>query len=325
MKTIVQDEYGSPDVLKLWDIGKPETKDNEVLVHVHAAGVNPGDWAIMSGLPYIARPVYGLRKPKNAVRGTDVAGTVETVGTGVRRLQPGDEVFGLCSGLGGAFAEYASVSEDALALKPTNLSFEQAAAVPTAGLVALQALRDHGGVRAGQKVLINGASGGIGTFAVQIAKALGAEVTGVCSTRNVDLVRSIGADHVIDYTWEDFTQKDQRYDFILDNVANHSLSDLRRALTPTGTLVPNSGGFDNHWFASGGRVISAHVLNRFVSHRLRPFLVSPKFEDLLVLKEMIEAGKMTPVIDRTYPLSETSQAIGHVGEGHARGKVVITL
>jgi NADPH:quinone reductase-like Zn-dependent oxidoreductase len=325
MKTIVQDEYGSPDVLKLWDIGKPETKDNEVLVHVHAAGVNPGDWAIMSGLPYIARPVYGLRKPKNAVRGTDVAGTVEAVGTGVRRLQPGDEVFGLCSGLGGAFAEYASVSEDALALKPTNLSFEQAAAVPTAGLVALQALRDHGGVRAGQKVLINGASGGIGTFAVQIAKALGAEVTGVCSTRNVDLVRSIGADHVIDYTWEDFTQKDQRYDFILDNVANHSLSDLRRALTPTGTLVPNGGGFDNHWFASGGRVISAHVLKRFVSHRLRPFLVSPKFEDLLVLKEMIEAGKMTPVIDRTYPLSETSQAIGHVGEGHARGKVVITL
>ena len=325
MKTIVQDEYGSPDVLKLWDIGKPETKDNEVLVHVHAAGVNPGDWAIMSGLPYIARPVYGLRKPKNAVRGTDVAGTVEAVGTGVRRLQPGDEVFGLCSGLGGAFAEYASVSEDALALKPTNLSFEQAAAVPTAGLVALQALRDHGGVRAGQKVLINGASGGIGTFAVQIAKALGAEVTGVCSTRNVDLVRSIGADHVIDYTWEDFTQKDQRYDFILDNVANHSLSDLRRALTPTGTLVPNGGGFDNHWFASGGRVISAHVLNRFVSHRLRPFLVSPKFEDLLVLKEMIEAGKMTPVIERTYPLSETSQAIGNVGEGHARGKVVITL
>ena len=325
MKTIVQDEYGSPEVLQLRDIGKPEIEDNEVLVHVHAAGVNPGDWAIMNGLPYIARPVYGLRKPKNAVRGTDVAGAVEAVGTGVRRLQPGDEVFGLCSGLGGAFAEYASVSEDALALKPTNLSFEQAAAVPTAGLVALQALRDHGGVRAGQKVLINGASGGIGTFAVQIAKALGAEVTGVCSTRNVDLVRSIGADHVIDYTWEDFTQKDQRYDFILDNVANHSLSDLRRALTPTGTLVPNSGGFDNHWFASGGRVISAHVLNRFVSHRLRPFLVSPKFEDLLVLKEMIEAGKMTPVIERTYPLSETSQAIGHVGEGHARGKVVITL
>src|ERR671921_352464 len=325
MKTIVQDAYGSPDVLELRDIDKPDFGDDEVLVHVRAAGVNPGDWAIMSGLPYIARPVYGLRKPKNAVRGTDVAGTIEAVGTGVTRLQPGDEVFGWCSGLGGAFAEYASVSEDALALKPTNLSFEQAAAVPTAGLVALQALRDHGGVRAGQKVLINGASGGIGTFAVQIAKALGAEVTGVCSTRNVDLVRSLGADHVIDYTWEDFTQKDQRYDFILDNVANHSLSDLRGALAPMGTLVPNGGGFDNHWFAGGGRVIGAHVLKRFVSQKLRPFLVSPKFEDLLVLKELIEAGKVTPVVDRAYPLSETPEAIGHVGEGHARGKVVITV
>ena len=325
MKAIVQDKYGSPEVLKLRGIDKPEIGDDEVLIRIRAAGANPADWAIMSGLPYIARPVYGLRKPKNAVRGTDVAGTVEAVGTGVTRLQPGDEVFGWCSGLGGAFAEYASVSEEALALKPANLSFEQAAAVPMAGLVALQALRDHGGVRAGQKVLINGASGGIGTFAVQIAKALGAEVTGVCSTRNVDMVRTIGADHVIDYTREDFTQKDQRYDFILDNVANHSLSDLRRALTPTGTLVPNGGGFDNHWFASGGRVISAHVLKRFVSHRLRPFLVSLKFEDLVVLKELIEAGKVTPVIDRTYPLSEASQAIGHVGEGHARGKFTITV
>jgi NADPH:quinone reductase-like Zn-dependent oxidoreductase len=193
-----------------------------------------------------------------------------------------------------------------------------------AGLVALQALRDHGGVRAGQKVLINGASGGIGTFAVQIAKALGAEVTGVCSTRNVEMVRSIGADHVIDYTREDFTQEDQRYDFILDNVANHSLSELRGALTPTGTLVPNSGGFDNHWFAGGGRVVSAHVLSRFVSHRLRPFLVSPKLEDLVVLKELIEAGKMIPVIDRTYPLSEAPEAIGHVGGGHTRGKIAVT-
>lgn len=218
-------------------------------------------------------------------------------------MQPGDEVFGWCSGLGGAFAEYASVSEDALAPKPANLTFEQAAAVPMAGFVALQALRDHGGVRAGQKILINGASGGIGTFAVQIAKSLGAEATGVCNTQNVDLVRSLGVYDVIDYTREDFTRSGQQYDFILDNVANHSLSDLRRALTPTGTLVPNGGGFDNHWFASGGRVISAHVLNRFVSHRLRPSLVSPKFEDLLVLKELIEAGKLTPVIDRTYPLS----------------------
>jgi NADPH:quinone reductase-like Zn-dependent oxidoreductase len=243
----------------------------------------------------------------------------------VRRFQPGEEVFGWCSGLGGAFAEYASVSEDALAPKPANLSFEEAAAVPMAGLVALQALRDHGGVGAGQKILINGASGGIGTFAVQIAKALGAEVTGVCSNRNVEMVRSIGADHVIDYTREDFTQKDQRYDFILDNVANHSLSELRGALTPTGTLVPNGGGFDNHWFASGGRVIGAHVLNRFVSHRLRPFLVSPNLEDLVALKELIEAGKVTPVIDRAYPLSETPEAIDHVGRGHARGKIAVTV
>jgi NADPH:quinone reductase-like Zn-dependent oxidoreductase len=325
MKAVVQDAYGSPDVLELRDIDKPEIGDDEALVRVRAAGVNPADWAIMSGLPYIARPVYGLRKPKNGVRGTDVAGTVEAVGTGVTRFQPGDEVFGWCSGLGGAFAEYASVSEDALALKPANLSFEEAAAVPMAGLVALQALRDHGGVRAGHKVLINGASGGIGTFAVQIAKALGAEVTGVCSTRNVELVRSIGADHVIDYTREDFTRSGQQYDFILDNVANHSLSDLRRALAPTGTLVPNGGGFENHWFAGGGRVISAHVLTRFVSHRLRPFLVSPKYEDLLVLKELIEVGKMTPVIDRTYLLSETTEAIGHVGGGHARGKIAVTV
>src|SRR5918997_4181497 len=325
MKTISQDEYGSPDVLELRDIDKPEIGDDQVLVRVHAAGVNPADWAIVGGLPYIARPVYGLRRPKNAVRGTDVAGTVEDVGAGVTRLRPGDEVFGWCGGLGGAFAEFAAASEDALAPKPANLTFEQAAAVPMAGLVALQALRDHGNVRIGHKVLINGASGGIGTFAVQIAKALGAEVTGVCSTRNVDMVQSIGADHVIDYTREDFTQKDQRYDFILDNVANHSLSDLRGALTPKGTLVPNGGGFDNHWFANGGRVIGAHVLKRFVSHRLRPFLVSPKLEDLVALKELIEAGKVTPVIDRTHPLSEASQAIGHVGGGHARGKVAVIV
>jgi len=293
-----------------------------VLVRVRAAGVNPADWAVMSGLPYVARPMYGLRQPKNPVRGTDVAGRVEAVGTNVTRFGPGDEVFGWCVG---AYAEYASASEDALALKPANLTFEQAASVPMAGMVALQALRDHGHVHAGQTVLINGASGGIGTFAVQIAKSLGAEVTGVCSTRNVDLVRSTGADHVIDYTQEDFTRSPQRYDFILDNVANHSLSDLRRALTPHGTLVPNGGSFDNHWFAGGGRVIKAHALSRFVSHTLRPFLLSSKLEDLVVLQELIEAGKITPVIDSTYPLSETPQAIAHVGEGHARGKVVITV
>ena len=213
MLAMVQDTYGSAEVLQLRDIDKPAIADDEVLVRVRAAGVNPADWAIMSGLPYIARPVYGMRKPKNAVRGTDVAGQVEAVGTGVTRFQPGDEVFGWCIG---AYAEYAAVSEGALVLKPANLTFEQAAAVPMAGLVALQALRDHGNVQAGQTVLVNGASGGIGTFAVQIAKSLGAQVTGVCSTRNVDLVRSIGADHVIDYTQEDFTRSGQRYDFILD-------------------------------------------------------------------------------------------------------------
>jgi NADPH:quinone reductase-like Zn-dependent oxidoreductase len=322
MKAIIQDQYGSPDVLEFQEVAKPRIGDSEVLVRVRAAGVNPGDWAIMSGLPYIARPVYGLRRPKNRVRGTDVAGHVEAVGGGVTRFQPGDEVFGWCTG---SLAEYASASENALVPKPTNLTFAQAAAVPLAGIVALQALGDHGHVGAGQKVLINGASGGIATFAVQIAKSLGADVTGVCSTRNADMVRSIGADRVIDYTQEDFTRSGHRYDFILDNVANHSLSDLRRALTPGGTLVPNGGRFDNRWFAGGGRVIKSHVLNRFVSHMLRPFLVSPNLEDLVVLKELIEAGKLTPVIDRTYPLGEARLAIGHVGEGHARGKIVITV
>jgi NADPH:quinone reductase-like Zn-dependent oxidoreductase len=323
MKAIVQDTYGAPEVLELRDIDTPAVGDDEVLVRVRAAAVNPADWAIMGGLPYIARPVYGgLRKPKNRVRGTDVAGEVEAVGTSVTRFRPGDAVFGWCNG---AFAEYASVSDDALEPMPANLTFEQAAAAPLAGFVALQALRDKGKVRAGQKILVNGASGGIGTFAVQIAKSFGADVTGVCSTRNVDLVRSIGADHVIDYTREDFTQTGQRYDFILDNVGNHSLSDLRRALTAAGTLVPNSGGFDNRWLASLGRVVSALVVSPFVSQTLRPFVMSPKHADLVVLKDLMEAGKVTPVIDRTYPLSEVSQALGYVGGGHARGKVVITV
>jgi len=322
MKAMVQDRYGSAEVLELREIVKPQIGDHEVLVRVRAAGVNIADWAVMSGLPYIARPIYGLRKPKNIVRGTDVAGTVEAVGSGVTRFRPGDEVFGWSNG---SFADYAAASEDALAPKPANLTFEQAASVPMAGLVALQALRDHGKVRAGQKVLINGASGGIGTFAVQIAKSLGAEVTGVCSTPNADLVRSIGADHVIDYTKVDFTRSGERYDFILDNVANHSLTDLRRALTPTGTLVPNGGGFNHRWVASGGRLIRAVVLFRFGSQRLGRFLVSPKHEDLVVLKELIEAGKVTPVMDHAYPLSDTRQAMAYVGMGHARGKVAITM
>jgi NADPH:quinone reductase-like Zn-dependent oxidoreductase len=322
MQAMVQDTYGTAEVMQLRDIDKPQIGDNEVLIRVRAAGVNPADWAIMSGLPYIARPVYGLLKPKVSVRGSDVAGTVQDVGTGVTRFQVGDEVFGSSDG---SYAEFAGAAEDKLALKPTNLTFEQAAAVPMAGLVALQALRVDGKVRAGQKVLINGASGGIGTFAVQIAKALGAEVTAVVSTRNIDMVRSIGADHVIDYTEEDFTQNGQQYDFILDNVANHSLTDLRGALTPTGTLVPNGGGFDHRWIASGGRIVRGAVMFQFGSQILGNFLMSTNHEDLVVLKELIEAGKVTPVMDRTYPLSETAQAIDHVGEGHARGKTTITM
>jgi NADPH:quinone reductase-like Zn-dependent oxidoreductase len=325
MKAIVQEAYGSPDVLEFRDIEKPVIGANDVVVRVRAAGVNPADWAIVGGLPYIARPLYGMGKPKNPVRGTDVAGVVEAVGASVTRFRRGDEVFGWSGHLGGAFAEYASVSEDALVTKPAKLTFEQAAAVPMAGTVALLAVRDHGKVQAGQKVLINGASGGIGSFAVQIAKSLGAEVTGVCSTRNMDLVRSIGADHVIDYTKVDFTRTGQRYDFILDNVANRSLSDLRRALTPKGTLVPNGGGFDHRWMASGGRLIRAKVLFAFVSPSVRTFIASSKQQNLVVLKELIEAGKIRPVIDRTYALSETPQAIGYVGQGHARGKVVITV
>ena len=322
MQAIVQDTYGTGAVLKAREIETPGIAAHEVLIRVRAAGVNPADWAIMGGLPYVARPVYGLRKPKNIVRGTDVAGIVEAVGAGVSRFQVGDEVFGWSTG---SFAVFTAASEDALALKPANLSFEQAAAAPMAGLVALQALRDHGKVRAGQKVLINGASGGIGTFAVQIAKSLGAEVTGVCSTLNMDLVRSIGADHVIDYTTEDFTQNGQHYDFILDNVSNHSLSELRGALTPSGSLVPNGGNFGNRWFAGGGRVLTSHVLSRIAGHPLRPFLLSQNHADLIVLKELLEAGQVTPVMDRTYPLREAAQAMDHVGAGHARGKVAITV
>ena len=319
MKAITQDTYGSADVLVSQEIDRPEIGDDQVLIRVAAAGVNPADWAIMNGLPYIARPVYGLPRPKIRVRGTDVAGVVESVGASVTRFKPGDEVFGSANG---SYADYAAAAEDGLAPMPANLTFEQAAAVPMAGLVALQALR---GVEPGQKVLINGAAGGIGSFAVQIAKAQGAEVTGVCSTRNLEMVRASGADHVIDCTRDDFTQKDERYDFILDNVSNHSLSDLRRALTPTGTLVPNGGRFDNRWFASGGRVVGGAVMFRFVSQTLRTFIMSTTLEGLLELKELIESGKVTPVIDRTYPLSETAIAMGYVGEGHARGKIVISM
>ncbi len=323
MKAIIQDRYGSPDVLELRDIDKPAVRDDEVLVHVRAAAVNPPDWAGVHGVPYIVRLAVGLRTPKLGVRGTDLAGTVEAVGTSVTRLQVGDEVFGVGRS---TFAEYAVAAEEHLVLKPANITFEQAAAVPMAGLTALQALRDSGSIRPGQKVLIVGAGGGIGTFAVQIAKSFGAEVTGVCSTSKLELVRSIGADHVIDYTQEDFTQGEKRYDLILDNVLHHSLSRLLRALSRNGTLVPNGGQFYKRWFASTGvLLIKAPLLSLFVPQRIRVCTERPQKEDLLVLKELMETGKLTPVVGSTYPLRRTHEAISYFGEGHAQGKVVITV
>jgi NADPH:quinone reductase-like Zn-dependent oxidoreductase len=324
MKAIVQRTYGAPQaVLALQDIAKPVVKDDEALVRVHAASVHVGDWLLVRGVPYVLRLFTGLRAPKNPVPGTDIAGTVEAVGKDVTQLRVGDEVFGWCTG---AFAEYACAGADHFVLKPAHLTFEQAAAVGVSASTALQLLRDQGKVQPGHTVLINGASGGVGTYAVQIAKAFGADVTGVCATRNVDLVRSIGADHVIDYTQEDFTQGGQRYDFILDNVANHSLSATRRALTPNGRLQSNGGGHARgRWVGSLGIVIKVAAVSLFVRQQLGPSVKFPNRADLLVLKELVEGGKVTPIIDGTYPLSGTPEAIGHVGDGHARGTVVITV
>ena len=316
MKAIVQNDYGSPNVLKLKDVAKPVIKENEVLVSVHAAALNAGDYFSMMGKPWLVRFTVGFPKPKNYILGWDVAGHVESISKKVKQFKPGDEVFASCSS---AFAEYVIVNEDKLAMKPTNLTFEQAAAVPTAAITALQGLRDVGKVRPGQKVLINGASGGVGTFAVQIAKAFGAEVTGVCSTRNVDMVHSIGADHVIDYTKKDFTKNGRRYDLILDNVANHSFSDLRHSLTPQGMIIPNSG------HGGMGYVFKAFLLSPLMRQQGRMYLASPNNKDLVVLKELIEAGKVAPIIDRAYPLSDTPEAFRYLEEEHARGKVVITV
>jgi len=323
LKAITYLSYGSPDVLEFQEVDEPVVKDDEVLVRVRAASANPRDWHFMRGLPYFMRLQFGLRKPKCTALGSDMAGQVEAVGKTVTRFRPGDEVFAHV--LAGGFAEYTCVSEDFLGLKPANLTFEQAAAVPLAALTALQGLRDHGRIQPGQKVLIIGASGGVGTFAVQIAKLFGADVTGVCSTRNVDMVRSIGADHVIDYTQEDFTQRGQKYDLILQLAGTRSPSDCRRALTSKGTLLPSSGESGGRWIGPVDRIIKALVLSPFVSQRLVPFEAKRSREDLQVLKELIEAGKVSPVIDRTYPLSETPEAIRYLEEGHARGKVVIAV
>jgi NADPH:quinone reductase-like Zn-dependent oxidoreductase len=326
MKAIVYHEYGSPDVLELKDIDKPLVKDNEVLVRVHAASVNRLDWHLMRGSPYVSRLQAGLRKPKDRVLGADVAGQVEAVGKHVTKFQPGDEVFGSLFGHGfGAFAEYVSVSDELLELKPANLSFDQAAAVPVAALTALQGLRDHGRIEPGQKVLIIGASGGVGTFAVQIAKSFRAEVTGVCSTRNVDLVRSLGADHVIDYTKEDFVQRGQQYDLILQLAGTRSPSGFRCALTPKGTLLLSSGEARGRWLGPITRIIAAIALSPLVSQRLSPFEAKRSGQDLQVMKELIEAGTVMPVIDRTFSLSDVPAAIRYLEEGHARGKIVITV
>jgi NADPH:quinone reductase-like Zn-dependent oxidoreductase len=317
MKAIIYTQYGPPDVLHLKDIAKPIPQDNEVLVKIHAVAANPLDWHTMRGAPFLARLDSGLFKPKNNKLGADIAGRVEAVGKNVTLLQPGDEVFGDISmnGLGG-FAEYVCANEDALALKPANCSFKAAAAVPVVAFTALQGLRDKGQIKPGQRVLINGASGGIGTFAVQIAKSYGTEVTGVCSTRNLDLVLSIGADHVIDYTKEDFTQNGQRYDLIFDTVGNLSVSGCKRALSPDG--ICSVAGFTtmSHLFQVmlfGGKQMG--MMETASSNK----------KDLLIIKELLEVGKVVPVIDRSYPLSETAEAIRYLEKGHARGKVVITV
>jgi NADPH:quinone reductase-like Zn-dependent oxidoreductase len=323
MKGIVYRCYGSPDVVRYEDIAKPIAADNEVLVKVHAASVNPLDWHHLEGTPYLVRLDDGFGKPENPRLGVDFAGTVEAVGKNVKRFKPGDEVFG---GRTGAFADYVTVREQrAVVLKPSNVSFEQAASVPIAAITALQALRDKGHIQAGQKVLINGASGGVGTFAVQIAKAYGAEVTGVCSTRNVDLVRSIGADHVVDYTREDFTQGAQRYDLIVDTVATHTLLEYKRVLNPQGTYVMIGSTLTGHWFAWLATPIEGLMLSPFVSQKFGMFVADLNKEDLATLGDLMQSGKVTPVIDRRYKLSETPEALRYVEKGHARGKVVVTV
>ncbi len=325
MKAIVYCDYGAADVLRLADIEKPTPDDNQILVKVRAASVNPLDWHFMLGKPYLMRAQAGLRKPKITQLGVDFSGTVEAVGKNVTQFKAGDDVFG---GRTGSFAQYLCVRADrAVVPKPASLTFEQAASLPIAAITALQALRDRAQVQPGQKVLINGASGGVGTFAVQIAKTFGAEVTGVCSTRNLEMVRSLGADHVVDYTKEDFTKSAEKYDAILDNVGNHALLDCRRVLKPKGRFVLIGGGGPNkgNWLGGLSRALDALLLSPFVSQDMGMFLADMNPKDLAVLGELMQSGKVKPVIDRSYPLSELPAAIRYLEEGHARGKVVITV
>jgi NADPH:quinone reductase-like Zn-dependent oxidoreductase len=319
MKAAVCSRYGPPDVVLIEDVEKPVPKKGEVLIEVRAASVNPLDWHTMRGSPYIARMMGGLLKPKDTRLGVDVAGRVEAVGENVGRFKPGDEVYGLCRG---ALAEYACTSESAFAAKAEQVTFEQAAAAPVAALTALQGLRDKGRIQPGQKVLINGASGGVGTFAVQIAKWFGADVTGVCSSGNLDLVRTLGADRVVDYTQEDFTRRLQGYDLLLDCVGNHSLFACRRVLGPKGRLIVITGP-NGLWLGPVARLLGALILSRFVSQDFVPFIAKSNREDLTLIQELMKAGKVVPVIDKCYPLSELPTAIHYLEEGHARGKVVI--
>jgi NADPH:quinone reductase-like Zn-dependent oxidoreductase len=323
MRAIVQNVYGAPDVLELRDIDRPVVTDDDVLVRVRAAAVNPADWHSLTGTPYIARMAFGLLKPKREVLGVDFAGTVEAVGRNVKQFQPGEEVFGARSG---AFAEYVCVPEDgAVVSKPAKLTFEEAAAVPLAAVTALQGLRDHGHIQAGQEVLINGASGGVGTFAVQIAKSFGAKVTGVCSTRNVDMVRAIGADRVIDYTQEDFTRSEQRYDLMLDIAGNRAWSECRRVLNPQATLIIVGGPKTNRLIGPVGHLVKVRLAALRSSQNAVSFLAKMNKADMVVLRELLEAGKVRPVIDRRYEWSEIADALRYMGEGHAQGKIVITV
>ena len=324
MKAIVQDRYGSADVLEFRDIEEPVVGKDEVLVRVRASGCGPDVWHIMTGQPYFARLMLGFRRPKVGVRGWDVAGTVEAVGSSVEGFRPGDEVMGLASG--GSFAELAMAPADKLVHKPGRLTFEEAAAVPISGVTALRAIREVGKVHPGQTVLVIGAAGGVGSLTVQVAKAFGAEVTGVCSTSKVDLVRSIGADEVIDYTRQDFTDGSRRWDVIVDTAGRRSLSRLRRAVAPKGTLVIVGGDGGGRWTGGFFRgVLRAPLLSLFVGQRLVGLATKERKEDLLALAELIEAGKVTPVLDRTYPLIEAAEAIRYLERGHPRGKVVITV